>query len=126
MRNTTLVFVAALVAGACHYSGHLNTGEGPNGVRVGSIAYRTDGSESAVAARRSDAIRKIEKYCGHDGYTITKEDISTAYPEGGKEIQYHCGLGSPAPATVGNAQTTAGPSASASPGAAPSPANAAP
>jgi hypothetical protein len=123
MHKKRFLLTACMVFAACHYSGHLNTFDEPGGVRAGSVPYRTDGSESATAARKDDALRKIEKYCRPDSYTIVKEEASTAYPQGSNAIQFRCGEAAAAPAApVGQAQPAPSAAPAASPGAIATPA----
>ena len=80
---------------ACAYSGHLEqtVQNGPGGVeyRAGSVSYLND---SKAERRKNDATKKIEKYCGTEGYVITKE---TNAPEGAtSELQFRCGQTPPA------------------------------
>jgi len=90
-------FILSLLAGACAYSGNIvpapmnETGSTPS-VRSGYIPYRND---SKADRRKDDALRKIAKYCGSDGYTVTRE-VSSA-----EEIQvnFRCGSGAVAAAT---------------------------
>jgi hypothetical protein len=113
MRLTAFIFVTSLTLAACHghWSGHLVR---PSGNVPGRVPYRTDqGSESDIAERREDAIRKIEKYCGNEGYTITKEGPSSDPRE--KQLQFRCTGGPSDVAPIGNATASASPPASPAP-----------
>jgi len=90
-RNLLMLLAFLPIASSCAYSGHLTVREetGPGGVhyRAGTVPYRND---SSAASRRDDAVRKIAKYCGSDGYTITKEGPAS-YAADSSEIRFTCG-----------------------------------
>lgn len=112
-----LLLVLAVVFGACAYSGHLvpepmNGTPANPGMRSGYVPYRND---SKAERRKDDALRKIAKYCGSDGYTVTREVPSA------EEVQigFTCGT-APAPAAAASspAPASAAPVTAASTGAA--------
>jgi hypothetical protein len=89
-RNLLMLLAFLPIASSCSYSGHMTLREenGPGGVqyRAGIVPYKND---SSAASRRDDAVRKIAKYCGSDGYTITKEGPSP-YAADSSEIRFTC------------------------------------
>jgi hypothetical protein len=102
MRKGIVVwFTLSVLAVACAHSGHLvsepmNETSSIPGVRSGYVLYRND---TKADRRRNDALRKIAKYCGNDGYTVTSETRSA------EEIQinFRCGSGAVATATPASA-----------------------
>src|SRR5580698_4965079 len=90
-RNLLMLLAFLPIASSCAYSGHMTLREesGPGGVqyRAGTVPYRND---SKASSRRDDAVRKIAKYCGSNGYTITKEGPSP-YAADSSEIRFTCG-----------------------------------
>jgi len=109
MRKKTIFLICSLFVCSCHYSGHLvekqDVAAIPGTVpsRAGTVPYRND---AKAAARRGDALRKIAKFCGSDGYTITREGTSSTTPDM-SEVDFRCGEEPTAPASRGpSAQPT--------------------
>ncbi len=89
-KRSLLLLIALLPVSACAYSGHLIQRDetGPGGVqyRAGTVPYKND---SKADRRKDDAVRKLAKFCGSDGYTITKEGPSPSADDM-LEIQFRC------------------------------------
>jgi len=79
-----------------HYSGRLvekqdvTVSPGTVPYRAGTVPYRNQGSDAKVAARKDDALRKIAKFCGSDGYTVTREGSSST-ASNMSEVDFRCG-----------------------------------
>ena len=84
--------------------------------RAGTVPYRND---DKAAARRDDALRKIAKFCGSDGYTVIREGSSPT-ASNVSEVDFRCGQGPTVSASVG---ALAQPKNSAIPGGTPITAN---
>jgi hypothetical protein len=93
MCKKTILLICSLFVCSCHYSGHLiekqDVAAIPGTVphRAGTIPYRND---VKAAARRDDALRKIAKFCGSDGYTVTREGSSSTASDM-SEVDFRCG-----------------------------------
>jgi hypothetical protein len=89
-KRVLLLTLSLLPAFSCAYSGDLipRQDAGPGGVqyRAGTVSYRND---AKADRRRADAVKKIEKYCGSQSYTTTKEGISPLSPDR-QEIEFRC------------------------------------
>ena len=89
-----------------HYSGRLvekqdvTVSPGTVPYRTGTVPYRNQGSDAKVAARKDDALRKIAKFCGSDGYTVTREGSSST-ASNMSEVDFRCGEGPTASASGG-------------------------
>jgi len=112
-KRIVLLLALSTVFGACAYSGHLvpepmeGTPANP-GMRSGYVPYRND---SKAERRKDDALRKIAKYCGSDGYTVTREVPSA------QEVQIGFTCGSvPASAAAPSPASAAPVAAASSPG----------
>lgn len=94
-----LLTISLLPIISCAYSGHLigrqETGPGGAQYRAGTISYRND---SKAERRKSDAERKIAKFCGSESYTITKEGASVSAGDL-SELEFRCGQ-SPSPVSA--------------------------
>src|ERR1700719_3831842 len=105
MRKKTILLICSLFVCSCHYSGHLvekqeaATIPGTVANRGGTVPYRND---SHSTTRKDDALRKIAKFCGPGGYTITREGTSPTASDL-TEIDFRCsgGEGSAASAPAG-------------------------
>jgi len=113
-------FILSILAGACAYSGNIvpapmnETGSTP-GARSGYAPYRND---SKADRRKDDALRKIAKYCGSDGYTVTSEVPSAQEVQ----VNFRCTSGAVAAATPAPAIAVAPAPSSAAAVATPAPA----
>lgn len=125
MRKGVLLWLGLTVfVGACSYSGHLvpepMNGSSPgSGYRSGYVPYRND---SKAQGRKDDALRKIAKYCGTDGYTVTREVPSAEEVQ----IMFRCGSGSAQSTPAPVAAPSSAQAASRSPEVSSSPATSAP
>lgn len=103
MHKKTIFLICSLFVCSCHYSGRLVEKQDlaaiPGTVphRAGTVPYRND---AKAAARRDDALRKIAKFCGSDGYTVTREGSSSTASDM-SEVDFRCGEGPPASASQG-------------------------
>lgn len=103
MRKKSFLFVCSLFVCSCHYSGRLvekqdvAVGSGTVPYRAGTVPYRND---AKAAARKDDALRKIAKFCGSEGYAVTGEGNSSADSKM-SEVDFRCGQGSTASASSG-------------------------
>jgi hypothetical protein len=89
-KRVLLLTLSLLPAFSCAYSGDLipRQDTGPGGVqyRAGTVSYRND---AKADRRRADAVKKIEKYCGSQSYTTTKEGTSPLTADR-QEIEFRC------------------------------------
>ena len=89
-KRVLLLTLSLLPAFSCAYSGNLIPRQetGPGGVqyRAGTVTYRHD---AKADRRRADAVKKVEKYCGSQSYTITKEGLSSLSADL-QEIEFRC------------------------------------
>lgn len=103
MRKTIILLICSLFVCSCHYSGHLvekqDVAAIPGTVpdRAGTVPYRND---AKATTRRDDALRKIAKFCGSDGYTVTREGSSSTASDM-SEVDFRCGEGPTASASRG-------------------------
>ncbi len=110
MRKKNFLLIGLLLISSCSYSGHLvekqlSGSPGTVPYRAGTVPYRND---SKAVARRNDALRKIAKFCGSDGYTITREGTSSSGTNM-SEVEFQCGVLPSVPASGGTpAQTRNG------------------
>jgi hypothetical protein len=108
MRKNTILLICSLFVCSCHYSGRLvekqDVAVSPGTVpyRAGTVPYRND---AKAAARRDDSLRKIAKFCGSDGYAITREGTSSSDPNM-SEVEFRCGALPSAPASGGTPAQT--------------------
>jgi hypothetical protein len=114
MRKKNFLLIGLLLVCSCSHSGRLvekqlSGSPGTVPYRAGTVPYRND---SRAVARRNDALRKIAKFCGSDGYTITREGTSASGPNT-SEVEFQCGEGPGASASGGS---LAQPNSSATPG----------
>ena len=100
MRREIFFLICSLFICSCHHAGRIVQNQdvsaslGTVPYRAGTIPYRNDGK---AVARRNNALRKIAKFCGTDGYTVTHEGTSSASPNM-SEVDFQCGVGSTASA----------------------------
>jgi hypothetical protein len=117
VRKEIVLLIGSLVVGSCssHYSGRLiekdlpvgSVGSGIVPDRAGTVPYRNQDDGAKVAARRDDALRKVAKFCGSDGYTVSREGPS-ASASNMSEVEFRCGE---SPATSASGQIPAQPAA---------------
>jgi hypothetical protein len=119
MRKEIFLLIGSLLVGSCssHYSGRLiekDVAVGPGTVpyRAGTVPYRNQGDGAKAVARRDDALRKIAKFCGSDGYTVTREGPSVS-ASNMSEVEFRCGE---LPAASASRQTPAQAANSGAPG----------
>ena len=129
MQKRMFFLICSLFVSSCHYSGRLvekqevTVGSGTVPYRAGTVPYRND---DKAAARRDDALRKIAKFCGSDGYTVIREGSSPT-ASNVSEVDFRCGQGPTASASVGalaqpkNSATPGGTPITANPNVAPTP-----
>lgn len=104
MRKKTILLICSLFVSSCssHYSGHLVQTQDVTGspgsvpTRAGTVPYRND---ATAAARKDDALKKIAKFCGSDGYTVTGDGSSSTTPNM-SEVSFRCAEGPAASASV--------------------------
>ena len=114
MRKKNFLLIGLLLVSSCSYSGRLvekplSGSPGTVPYRAGTVPYRND---SKAAARRNDALRKIAKFCGSDGYTVTREGSSST-ASNMSEVDFRCGQG---PTASASGATLAQPKNSGTPG----------
>lgn len=119
MRKKIFLLICSLFVCSCSsHSGRLvqkqdvTVSPGTVPYRAGTVPYRNQGGDAKVAARRDNALRKIAKFCGSDGYTVTREGSSST-ASNMSEVDFRCGEGPGASASGG---TLAQPNSSGTPG----------
>jgi len=108
MRKKLILLICSILVCSCssHRSGRVvETPDvaGTSGTvpyRTGSIPYRNQGSDAKVAVRKDRALRKVALFCGSEGYTVTREGISSTATTM-SEIDFRCGVGPTATAYAG-------------------------
>lgn len=96
MRKKIFLLICSLIVCSCSsHSGRLvqkqDVAASPGTVpyRAGTVPYRND---AKAATRRNDALRRIAKFCGSDGYTVTREGSSST-ASNMSEVDFRCGEG---------------------------------
>jgi hypothetical protein len=133
MRKKIVLLICSLLVCSCSsHSGRLvekqdvTVSPGTVPYRAGTVPYRNQGSDAKVAARRDNALRKIAKFCGPDGYTVTREGSSST-ASNMSEVDFRCGKGPTASASGGtldqpkNSGTVGGANIKANPNVEPAP-----
>jgi len=116
-KNVSLLICSLLVCSCSSHSGRLVrehdvtliAGTVPH--RAGTVPYRNQGGDAKVAARKNNALKRIAKFCGAEGYTVSREGISSAAPNM-SEVDFRCGeesTASAATATLARSTTSGTP-----------------
>jgi hypothetical protein len=108
MRMKVILLICSILVCSCssHHSGRLVEERGVTGspgtvpYRTGTVPYRNQGSDAKVAARKANALRKIAKFCGSDGYSVTREGSSST-ASNMSEVDFRCGTVRTASAPAG-------------------------